>query len=736
MRPVHRLVLLSALALLAYLPAGRAQSRPYLGYVYPAGGQQGTTFEVKVGGQGLADDAEVTVSGEGVMAKMVQCCNPLGNRELSLLAKQLSELRKKTPRKASKSSPPPPTDPATTEMAAKIEKLLREDQRRPACAAFRGVAFLQVTIAPHAPPGERELRFVTRSGGASNPMVFYVGQVPEHTRPAMRTAPRQVLGKEAQALRNRPANEAEERINLPCTVNGQIASREINTYRFTAKKGQKLIITTYARQLIPYIADAVPGWFQPVLALYDSDGKEVAYDDDYRFKPDPIILHEVAKDGEYVLAVFDSIYRGRNDFIYRINIGSLPFISSVFPLGGRVNEQVNVAIRGFNLPTDSYTMNLNGVQPGLYPFTLGNKHQQANHVAFMVDTLPECLEKENNDNPSRAQKVNLPVMVNGRINKTDDWDVFQFNGKANDTVVAEVHARRLDSPVDSVIKLTDATGRLVAFNDDCEDLGSGLNTHHADSYFMAKLPADGTYYVHIGEAGRHGGDEYGYRLRISAPRPDFALRIVPSSAGLRPNGSAALSVYAIRKDGFNGDITLTLKDPPEGFSLGSSAPPKPVKKIKVAKRPLPAPPASILPAAQPMARIQIRTSSSAPKDPVNLRIVGRAKVGDTELVRDVVPAEDRMQAFLWRHLVPAQELKVLVFGGKSNPTTPPRVPPELTPEQIAKAEAVVKAAEAKGRKFTKSQVAGLARNIKTMYAKGLLTDKFYGDCIAELGYVQ
>jgi len=95
-----------------------------------------------------------------------------------------------------------------------------------------------------------------------------------------------------------------------------------------------------------------------------------------------------------------------------------------------------------------------------------------------------------------------------------------------------------------------------------------------------------------------------------------------------------------------------------------------------------------------------------------------------------------MQAFLWRHLVPAQELKVLVFGGKSNPTTPPRVPPELTPEQIAKAEAVVKAAEAKGRKFTKSQVAGLARNIKTMYAKGLLTDKFYGDCIAELGYVQ
>jgi len=38
---------------------------------------------------------------------------------------------------------------------------------------------------------------------------------------------------------------------------------------------------------------------------------------------------------------------------------------------------------------------------------------------------------------------------------------------------------------------------------------------HADSYFLARLPADGTYYVHIGDTARHGGEEYGYRLRVS-----------------------------------------------------------------------------------------------------------------------------------------------------------------------------------------------------------------------------
>jgi hypothetical protein len=37
------------------------------------------------------------------------------------------------------------------------------------------------------------------------------------------------------------------------------------------------VITTLGRQLIPYIADAVPGWFQGVLAVYDAKGKQVAF---------------------------------------------------------------------------------------------------------------------------------------------------------------------------------------------------------------------------------------------------------------------------------------------------------------------------------------------------------------------------------------------------------------------------------------------------------------------------
>jgi len=38
---------------------------------------------------------------------------------------------------------------------------------------------------------------------------------------------------------------------------------EADRYRFQARKGQELVIAASARELIPYLADAVPGWFKP-----------------------------------------------------------------------------------------------------------------------------------------------------------------------------------------------------------------------------------------------------------------------------------------------------------------------------------------------------------------------------------------------------------------------------------------------------------------------------------------
>jgi hypothetical protein len=337
--PFNRLTCLSLALWLAAAIAAHAQPRPYLGYVYPAGGQQGTTFQIRLGGQGWDEVSQVLVTGTGVTARITDNYRRLDFIELQLLNEQAALLRRTTLSATSRTElvkmdkeamlsdldmgnrmQSGETTPAESQketartLLEKIEKRTHEFVPTPASAANASLVLVEVTIAPDAEPGERELRLVTPRG-ISNPMVFYVGQVPEISDPPMLTASKQVLGKESSALRKRAADEDEHQITLPCTANGQIGSGEIHRYHFSVHKGQHLVISVLGRRLVPFMADAVPGWFQPVLAIYDADGKEVAYDDRYRFKPDPTIFYAVPADGEYVIAIRDSIYRGREDFV-------------------------------------------------------------------------------------------------------------------------------------------------------------------------------------------------------------------------------------------------------------------------------------------------------------------------------------------------------------------------------------------------------------------------------------
>ena len=69
-------------------------------------------------------------------------------------------------------------------------------------------------------------------------------------------------------------------------------------------------------------------------------------------------------------------------------------------------------------------------------------------------------------------------------------------------------------------------------------------------------------------------------------------------------------------------------------------------------------------------------------EPVSLNIEGRTMIQGRVLLRKAVPAEDMMQAFAYRHLVPVKELEVAVLK-RPNPrttmkilsATPVRIPP-------------------------------------------------------------
>jgi hypothetical protein len=348
----------------------------------------------------------------------------------------------------------------------------------------------------------------------------------------------------------------------------------------------------------------------------------------------------IPRDGDYVLEIKDAIYRGREDFVYRVTIGELPFVTEIFPLGARAGAPASVSLQGWNLPVKELTPDTSVAAPGVQFLSFGGATRPSARVPFAIDSLPETVEQEPNDTPAKPHTVNVPVIVNGRVDAPGDGDVFRFVGRAGDEIVAEVLARRLGSPLDSLLKLTDASGEQLAFNDDHEDKATGLSTHHADSWLRAVLPKDGTYYLRLGDTQRQGGSEYAYRLRLSPPRPDFELRVVPSSVSVRGGASIPLTVYALRKDGMTNEITLRLKDAPPGFSLSGAR----------------------VPSNQDQIRITLTAPPTAPDEPINLRLEGQANLATGRIRRDAVPAEDLMQAFAYRHLVPMQELKVVVAG--------------------------------------------------------------------------
>ncbi len=679
--------------LLLCLAAGMSTCRgqtsrrsPRIGYLYPAGGRQGTTFEVLVGGQFLNRVNGVHISGAGIQAKVIRHFRPVRNlrkpqrdelqrRLRELKDKQLAKLPPKTRARLKLFPGEKPAPGMDAKRAGKGKRADRSPEgvelpphpllrnlekknlrelyqvadaffnfgrilKKQPNAQLAEQVLIEVTIDPGTASEDRELRLSTPVG-QTNPMCFQVGLLPE------------VLEQEPDDPRRRDLFPKQVPADLPVLLNGRIMPGDVDRFRFRAKQGRHLVIRARARHLVPFLADAVPGWFQATLTLHDAGGKEVAFADDYRFDPDPVLLYDIPRTGEYELEIRDAIYRGREDFVYRIALGELPFITQAFPLGGREGVDTRAEIKGWNLTRRRVALNTAPGDEHIRRMTLRQNSLVSNELIYAVDTLPENRESEPNDTRENAQHIELPCIVNGRIGGPGDRDVFRFEARAGDEIVAEAVARRLGSPLDSLLRLSDATGKVLAWNDDYSvkegflHKDMGILTHHADSYLKAALPVDGAYFVQLSDTRRLGAEAFAYRLRLSGPRPGFTLYLDPPNLTVPAGRAALLTVHVLRKDGFQGPIGLFLKDAPHGFVLDGGR----------------------IPAGRDRVRLTLTAPRKPPAEPVALQLVGRVETaGGAVIRRAVIPAEEVMQAFLYRHLAPAREFLVTVTKTRWGPT--------------------------------------------------------------------
>jgi len=657
---------------------------PHIGYLYPSGGQTGDRFQVLAGGQNLRGLSKVLVTGDGVKASVIRYMgrpirlNRAERRELIKRMRivqerlmsvstgdvdgpssKITEIPGSNRRNKTRKTEAAPVEevklprhPLLDDLDnlgmvelefIKNEFLTSNDKKQPNLQIAE-TALIEIAISSNAIPGDRELRIKTALG-MTNPMCFQVGLLPEICEHAPYDEGAQVISP----------------VSLPILLNGQIKPGDVDRFSFRAKGGQKLVIKTHARHLIPFLADAVPGWFQATLALYDNSGDELAFADDYRFSPDPVLFYVIPETGLYELEIRDSIYRGRDDFIYRLTIGEQPFITSMFPLGGREEDETVSMISGWNLEKDHLPLDTRPDGNCIRQTALHKGGGLSNQVTYAVDALPECNEDEPNDSLERAQRIRLPQIINGRINKAGDKDFYRFRGGAGNKVIAEVLGRRLSSPIDSLLRLIDDSGNVIAWNDDYEHKDGFLHrdmdliTHHADSYLCTKLPHSGFYYIQLTDSQNHGGDAYGYRLRISPPQPDFTLRITPSTINMRPGITIPIHVHALRKDGFDGPIEVTLKGSHGGFILQGEG----------------------VPAGRDSVRMTLTSPYKSAKKLFTLEFECSTKINKRKVIRRAIPSEDVMQAFLYRHLVPSKEFLVALEGSKFSLPAPPQVVSDL-----------------------------------------------------------
>ena len=585
-------IFLSVLALCVFQLSAFAQDTvlPSVAYVYPAGGKVGTKVRVFFGGKNFSDASEVIVSGGGVKATIIEHILPKRQGDIPSLMRRLEkEYLKANPEK----------EKEIKEMGEKGDAYLRKiirsipenkekieatDKsfylRLVSTDPFAETVEVELDIAPDAKLGQRDIIIRTKCG-LSQPRKFIISNTNEFRKPSLReTAIARTNSKSykggARGVYSRKFVDqpfVPMKIELPVIANGQITEGAVDRYVFSAKAGEKIFVSVDAQKLIPYISDAVPGWFQTVVRVFDDKGKEVAYNDDCYFYPDSYLVFRAPKTCEYTLQINDAIYRSREDFVYRLSISKTP------------------------LPS---------------------------HIANFK---------------SMPKPKNAIVFEEGVIAKSTDENRYCVELKKGQKVVAEIFARRLNSPLDSFLYVVNSTGEVLASNDDYYDETDGLTTHHSDSRLEFECARSGKYYFCVRDASKIGSLNHRYILNIAPPKTDFKVLSYKSVSSVHKNGILWFKLKVFRNGNEKYPIKISAKLP-KGWQILNPIIPKDVVDYELLVKP---------------------TSTN---EVHLLKFYATATFDSEKITREVMPCDDMMQAFYYRHFVPAHSFYCSVDEGE------------------------------------------------------------------------
>jgi hypothetical protein len=434
---------------------------------------------------------------------------------------------------------------------------VKKDEKAPNVTALK----IKLTVAADAMPGVRDLRVLTPQG------VSTVAQLVVVEDPVTN-----------EQAKNDTAAEAQE-IALPATVCGCIEKAEdVDFFKFKVEAGQSLVFHVRSQRLQDRIHD-LQAHSDPILTIRNAQGSTIAAADNV-FHGDPFLCHRFEQPGEYFLEMRDVRYTGNQYWEYAIEIHSRPFVRSVFPLAINPGKETKLTAIGSQLslsgvgfqPALEMTLpagHVENVPHGINRIRLPFADRPSNPVAAYVTPLPVVMEPADDNNDavkaisSQPSSLNLPCVINGRIEQPGDVDCFVFEAKKDDKLSFEVKARRLQSELDSTIRVLNATGATIAENDDLRVGKRGSQDSWIESL---TIPADGKYVLEIRDMHLRGGENFVYAIEVTQARPYFNLYADTDKTNLSPGVNGVMWVKVERKNGFTGAVQLHVDGLPAGVT--------------------------------------------------------------------------------------------------------------------------------------------------------------------------
>jgi hypothetical protein len=434
-----------------------------------------------------------------------------------------------------------------------------------------------VEIAAECEPGLYEAHVMTRLGLSSG-RVFAVGSLPEVV----------------QAPGNTTVAAAQE-LKLNSVCNAVVTSRAADHYRFEARQGQRVVVDCASR--------GIDSKLEATLVIADRTGRDLLVE-----RRSGVIDFQVPESGQYLIKVHELTYQGGPAFYYRLTLRELP---------------PDVPVQRH--PATSLVSSFSWPPVGLAP-------------------RAATIEVEPNDDT--AQGITLPADISGSFATAADTDLFEFEAHKGEEWWIEVASERLGLPTDPSVIVQHVAG--TAGNETVTDVaefqdipspvkvssngyaydGPPYNAGSADVLGKLVIQQDGRHRISVTDlfGGTRNDPSNVYRLIIRKAQPDFAVVAWPLHMELRNGDRAALSkplslrggstqvleVVALRRDGFEGDIELTLEGLPDGVTA---------QGIRI-------------PAGKTRGLIVVSAAEGAPRGLSMASLIARARLGEEVVTRD------------------------------------------------------------------------------------------------------